>query len=136
MSFPEPVPGLVIRYSYLWHAEHRRGQEEGLKDRPCAIVLTAASEDRSLRVTVLPVTRTAPGDPNLAIEIPAAVKRRLSLYGNRSWVALSWCSAIRTIFDYFPAIGFRLTAYDGTDINGYSPKSPLTNGRNGSPQSS
>jgi hypothetical protein len=31
VAFPEPVPGLVIRYSYLWAEEHRRGQEEGVK---------------------------------------------------------------------------------------------------------
>lgn len=89
MSFPEPVPGLVIRYSYLWHAEHLRGREEGLKDRPCAIVLTTASEDASLRITVLPVTRTPPSEPHLAVEIPATVKRRLGLDDNRSWVMLN-----------------------------------------------
>ena len=38
MSLPTPRPGLVIRYAYLWADEHRRGAEEGLKDRPCAIV--------------------------------------------------------------------------------------------------
>ena len=40
---PRPVPGLVVRYSYLWLDEHRRGREEGVKDRPCAIVLGSAS---------------------------------------------------------------------------------------------
>ena len=35
---PLPVPGLVIRYSYLWHSEHLAGREEGTKDRPCAII--------------------------------------------------------------------------------------------------
>jgi len=38
VPLPEPVPGLVIRYSYLWYAEHVLGREEGQKDRPCAIV--------------------------------------------------------------------------------------------------
>jgi hypothetical protein len=89
VSFPDPVPGLVIRYSYLWHAEHRRGQEEGAKDRPCAIVLAAVAEEESWRVTVLPVTRAPPSEPNLAVEIPAAVKRRLGLDDSRSWVVLS-----------------------------------------------
>jgi hypothetical protein len=28
----------VIAYAYLWAREHRRGLEEGRKDRPCAIV--------------------------------------------------------------------------------------------------
>lgn len=37
-SLPAPVPGLVIRYSYLWHSEQPAGREEPEKDRPCAIV--------------------------------------------------------------------------------------------------
>ena len=39
MSLPEPERGLVIRYSYLWKSEHDEGRDEGIKDRPCAIVL-------------------------------------------------------------------------------------------------
>lgn len=38
MSLPAPRPGLVISYAYLWAREHGRGAEEGLKDRPYAIV--------------------------------------------------------------------------------------------------
>jgi hypothetical protein len=41
MSFPAPETGQVIRYSYLWLNEHKRGREEGIKDRPCAIILAA-----------------------------------------------------------------------------------------------
>ncbi|MGH8294414.1 MAG: hypothetical protein ACRETZ_02760 [Steroidobacteraceae bacterium] len=40
MSFPDPRPGLVIRYAYLWKREHDAGREEGSKGRPCAIVLS------------------------------------------------------------------------------------------------
>ena len=39
MSWPEPRPGLVIRFSYLWKPEADAGRVEGVKDRPCAIVL-------------------------------------------------------------------------------------------------
>ena len=39
MSLPDPKPGLVIRYSFLWSHERDRGAIEGSKDRPCAIVL-------------------------------------------------------------------------------------------------
>jgi PHD/YefM family antitoxin component YafN of YafNO toxin-antitoxin module len=38
VALPVPVPGLVIRYSYLWQAEHVRGREEGVKDRPCVVI--------------------------------------------------------------------------------------------------
>jgi hypothetical protein len=89
VAFPAPVPGLVIRYSYLWASEHARGQEEGVKDRPCAIVLATANEAGDQVVTVLPVSHTPPSNPLLAVEIPAAVKRRLKLDDERSWVVLT-----------------------------------------------
>ena len=89
MALPEPVPGLVIRYSYLWAEEHRRGQEEGVKDRPCAIVLITADAQGEQWVTVLPVTHTPRADLEFSVEIPAATKRRLGLDDERSWVVLS-----------------------------------------------
>lgn len=84
MPLPTPVPGLVIRYSYLWKAEQRREQEEGVKDRPCAVVLTTTTEDGAQSVVVLPITHTPPQDALSAIEVPAAVKRRLGLDDERS----------------------------------------------------
>lgn len=89
MAFPAPAPGLVIRYSYLWASEYARGQEEGVKDRPCAVVLTTADEAGDQVVTVLPISHTPPSNPLLAVEIPAAVKRRLKLDDERSWVVLA-----------------------------------------------
>ncbi|WP_428391581.1 hypothetical protein [Lichenicoccus sp.] len=89
MAFPDPAPGLVIRYSYLWASEHARGQEEGVKDRPCTVVLTMANETGGQVVTVLPISHTPPPNPLLAVEIPAAVKRRLKLDDERSWVVLA-----------------------------------------------
>jgi hypothetical protein len=91
VPLPAPVPGLVIRYAYLWHREHLAGREEGEKDRPCAIVvaLRAAEDAGETRVLVLPVTHSAPAQPTLAVEIPAPVKKRLRLDADRSWVVLS-----------------------------------------------
>lgn len=89
MALPEPVPGLVIRYSYLWLEEHRGGREEGVKDRPCAIILVTQDDEGEKLVTVLPVTHAPPRDPRLAMEIPAATKARLGLDGERSWVVLT-----------------------------------------------
>ena len=89
MSFPEPVQGLVIRYSYLWRAEQERGQEEGLKDRPCAVILVTSAQGENKIVTVLPVTHSPPADPRLAVELPALTKTRLRLDDERSWVVLS-----------------------------------------------
>ena len=89
MSWPVPQPGLVIRYAYLWRREALAGQEEGAKDRPCAAVLARRDQDGEMRVYVLPVTRSPPDEDIEAVEIPAAVKQRLGLDEERSWIVVS-----------------------------------------------
>lgn len=90
VTFSAPVPGLVIRYSYLWYGEHLQGREEGQKDRPCAIVASIrANASGATSVLVLPITHSPPDNASLAIEIPAPAKRRLGLDDERSWVVLS-----------------------------------------------
>jgi hypothetical protein len=90
MPLPKPGPGLVIRYSYLWLNEFLAGQEEGVKDRPCAIVAAIQHEaDSTPRVLVLPVTHAPPAQPGYAIEIAHAVKRHLGLDDERSWIVVS-----------------------------------------------
>ena len=80
MPIPNPEPGLVISYAYLWHHEHRAGRDEGQKDRPSVIVLAVEREtDGATLVTVLPITHSAPREAAAVIEIPAAVKRHLGL---------------------------------------------------------
>jgi hypothetical protein len=89
MPIPNPEPGLVISYAYLWHHEHRAGREEGQKDRPSVIVLAVEREaDDALVVTVLPITHHPPAHPDLAVEIPLPVKRHLGLDDDRSWIVV------------------------------------------------
>ncbi len=90
MPLPKPISGLVIRYSYLWRGEYLEDREEGQKDRPCAIIAAIrADESGELLVLVLPITHSPPEHADLAVEIPAKVKRRLKLDDARSWVVLS-----------------------------------------------
>lgn len=89
MAIPTPEPGLVIAYAYLWHHEHLAGLEEGRKDRPSVIVLTAVNESGSTVVTVMPITHRQPDNPDWAIEIPPPVKRHLGLDDARSWVVVA-----------------------------------------------
>lgn len=89
MTLPTPKPGLVIRYSYLWTHEHDQGREEGVKDRPCAVLLATRTDEGDLRVIVLPITHTPPHDLEHTIEIPAATKRRLGLDDDQSWIILT-----------------------------------------------
>jgi hypothetical protein len=44
------------------------------------------AEENRTRVYALPITHSAPGAREDAVEIPAAVKARLGLDGERSWV--------------------------------------------------
>lgn len=87
MPLPDPEPGLVIPYAYLWRHEERRGLEEGRKTRPAVIVLVVrrAGSGRDM-VTVAPVTHSPPPADRHAVELPPGVKRALGLDRERSWV--------------------------------------------------
>lgn len=86
-ALPDPRPGLVIHYNYLWRREQAAGQDNARKSRPCAVVLSARmGADGQLVVAVAPITRQPPGADVAAIEIPTAVKRHLGLDDARSWI--------------------------------------------------
>jgi len=89
MPLPRPLPGLVIRYSYLWREDHLRGKEEGRKDRPCAVILVSPTSAGKEIVTVLPISHGFPLNASEALEIPPAAKRRLGLDDERSWIVLT-----------------------------------------------
>ncbi len=103
---PQPFPGLVIHYSYLWRDEHLQGREEGRKDRPCAIVAAIRKSAEETHVLVLPITHLAPKDAADAVEIPLKVKQRLGLDDARSWVVLTeWNAFVWPGPDLRPAPG-------------------------------
>jgi hypothetical protein len=52
-------------------------------------VLSTRNHDGDEVVLVLPITHRQPSDPELAVEIPAATKRRLGLDGDRSWIVMT-----------------------------------------------
>jgi hypothetical protein len=84
-DYPQPIPGLVIRYSYLWKREADAGQIEG-KHRPCAIVVAVVKEEGEWVVTVAPITRQRPKDPDQAIALSATTRRRLGLGSQPNWI--------------------------------------------------
>jgi hypothetical protein len=86
VPIPFPEPGLVICYSYLWCSEYERGHEEGAKNRPCVVVLTAENKEGYTIVTVAAVTHAPPEVPHQAVEIPLPTKRRLGLDDAPSWI--------------------------------------------------
>ncbi|HEY1936215.1 MAG TPA: hypothetical protein VGG99_29765 [Acetobacteraceae bacterium] len=98
---------MVIRYAFLWRSEEARGREEGVKDRPCAVVLATRRTGQALTVVVSPITHAVPPDPGAAVEIPAAVKARLKLDAARSWIVISEVNVFR---------------WPGTDIRPIDPR--------------
>jgi hypothetical protein len=79
----------VIGYSYLWATEHHQGAEEGIKNRPCAIVAAQQVIEGREVVTVIPITHSRPANPADGVEIPAAIKRLLGLDDFPSWVMVT-----------------------------------------------
>jgi hypothetical protein len=120
MALPLPQPGQVIRYAYLWWNEARAGKQEGLKDRPCGIVLTRITTAGCTVAYVLPITHTPPLKGEDGIEIPPATKRRLGLDSERSWI-------ITTELNQFtwPGPDIRPTA-SGDYLYGYLPHSLMS----------
>jgi hypothetical protein len=80
------MPGLVIRYAYLWRDEQRRGQDEGSKDRPCVVVLALERAPGRTRVVVTPITHTVPEAASSAIALPTRTARRLGLDDKPHWI--------------------------------------------------
>ncbi len=88
MAIPEPKPGLVLRYDYLWTHEAAAGQDQG-KDRPACLVAATDALVRPRYVVLLPITHTPPSGDTVGIEIPAKVKRAIGLDDAPSWVIVS-----------------------------------------------
>jgi hypothetical protein len=90
VPIPDPEPGLVIGYAYLWHRERQAGQEEGRKVRPSVIVLAVERQGGGgMVVTVLPITHSPPDTGVAAVEIPPRVKAHLGLDSARSWIVVA-----------------------------------------------
>ena len=88
MALPEPTPGLVIRYDYLWHREAAAGQDHG-KGRPACLVAASDARVAPRFVVLLPITHSRPAGETLGIEVPPRVRRSLGLDDDPAWVIVS-----------------------------------------------
>lgn len=114
MRLPDPRPGLVIRYSFLWSHERDRGSDEGSKDRPCAIILVEeAGTSGRPRISVLPITHLSPGGkhgPHLKLTPQECTS--IGLDAGDHWVVLSEINR-------FVWPGYDLREIPGTDRCAY-----------------
>lgn len=88
MALPDPKPGLIVRYDYLWSREAAAGRDQG-KDRPTCLVAASDSLTRPRYVVLLPITHSMPDAGTIGIEIPAKVKQAIGLDDAPSWVIIS-----------------------------------------------
>jgi hypothetical protein len=99
---PEPIPGLIFRYGYLWLEEYRKGRTDPSKDRPaCIIAKVVQQADRLLKIAddvavepgdviILPITTKPPGSGQIAVELTADEKRLCQLNPEfPSWLIVS-----------------------------------------------
>ena len=94
MTFSPPEQGSVIRYAYLWADELRRGHEEARKDRPALVLtLSVRTSDDQTELLVLAITHSPPAKPTEAVPLPPAVKRRLKLDEDASWIVTTEANA-------------------------------------------
>jgi hypothetical protein len=87
MALPEPKPGLVIRYDYLWADDAAVGRDAG-KDRPACLVAASDAAIDPRIVVILPITHSYPRD-TIAVEIPPKVRVAIGLDDAPSWVIVS-----------------------------------------------
>jgi hypothetical protein len=88
MALPEPKPGLIIRYDYLWRQEAAVGRDQG-KDRPTCLVAASDFASTPRFVVLLPITHTAPIGDTIGIEIPPRVRQAIGLDDKPTWVIVS-----------------------------------------------
>ncbi len=88
MALPEPKPGLVARYDYLWTHQAAAGHDQG-KDRPACLVAASDFVAKPRFVVLLPITHMAPTGDTVGIEIPPKVWQALSFDEAPSWVIVS-----------------------------------------------
>jgi hypothetical protein len=88
VALPDPKPGLIVRYDYLWSHEAAAGRDQG-KDRPACLVAASDSLTKPRYVVLLPITHSPPGVDTIGIEIPAKAKQALGLDELPSWIIVS-----------------------------------------------
>lgn len=88
MALPEPRPGLVLRYDFVWSHDAAAGREQG-KDRPACLVAASDTSASPRFVVLLPITHTRPDSDTVGVEVPDRVRRALGLDDARCWIVVS-----------------------------------------------
>jgi hypothetical protein len=78
---------MVIRHSYLWADERRKGRQEGRKERPALILAVAVVDtDGRTDVAVLAITHSPPVASSDAVPFPSGLKTAIGLDDSPAWI--------------------------------------------------
>ena len=88
MALPQPRPGLIFRYDYLWNHDFAAGRDHG-KERPACLIAAMDPGTSPRFVVILPITHTRPDKDTVGVEIPVRVREALGLDDAPSWVIVS-----------------------------------------------
>ncbi len=84
---PEPQPGQIIRFDYLWKREEERGAMQGMKDRPCVVLAKTTCEHTGAEaVIVCPITHSPPYEDQECVRISKKDSRQMGLSKSEQWV--------------------------------------------------
>lgn len=91
MAADPGAQGAILRYPYLWLAQHRAGEDSGRKERPVCLVLRVRDEKAELtHLALLAISSQPPEAGQAALEIPDIERRRAGLTSYpRAWVYVS-----------------------------------------------
>jgi hypothetical protein len=89
MPLPEPLPGLVIGFDFLFREEAAAGQENASRPHPCAIILVTTEGPRR-RVRVLAISHAPPSASQARhyLQLTPAECRQMGLDSGNHWINL------------------------------------------------
>lgn len=89
MALPEPRPGLVVGYDFLFREQVDAGMENASKPHPAAIILVV-KHDLQTRVSLVAISHSPPSlsDDRYRLKLTAAECREMGLDAGNHWVNL------------------------------------------------
>lgn len=99
MPLPDPEPGLIVAYEYLWH--QRRAAPSADKARPARVVALYLQHEADesdpaapplTKIVYLPISHTPPAADQAGHELSAHAKRAGGLDAAPQWVVVSECN--------------------------------------------
>lgn len=89
MTLPDPVPGLVVGYDFLFREQAESGMENASKPHPAAIVLVVENEGRT-RTGLVAISHSAPSRENAAfyMKLRPDECREIGLDAGDHWINL------------------------------------------------